>query len=438
MPVQRLMANAGKALAEAARAMSEGPIVVLCGKGNNGGDGYAAAGVLRRWGVPTRVVSVEAPAKGSTAAAYRDLLDDVQPWGKDRRAWADAELVIDCMLGSGIQGRPRPPYDQAIRWANKRRVLACDVPSGWQTGLAVHPERTVTFHAKTEGMGRACGDVVVADIGIPEAASHVGLGDLDAGYVRPGDEGHKGQHGRVLVVGGGPFTGAPHYAGMGAIRTGADLVHVATTNRAARLIGSWGPELIVHGVTDSEHLGPDCVDAVVDLAKRADALVIGPGIGDHADSLDFVRALLDATDQSAVIDAEALQALKGTKHGDRIVATPHGGEFQKMAGRRKPQTWAKQTSTVLLRKGVPDVITDGACTRECHRGHPTMTVGGTGDVLAGAVGALLAKGADRFDAACAGAYLVGCAGEVAASLRSFGATATDVHEAIPAVLLRLP
>ena len=450
VPVSRLMVNAGKALATAARDMAQGGrVVLLCGKGNNGGDGFAAAGLLHRWGIDATVVLMEGPARsGAVSRQYLELLpkDHVAAWGRDRRAWKGAAVVVDCLLGSGLHGRPRPPYDQAIRWLNKHpgRVLSCDVPSGLGTGLAVRPERTVAFHAAKQGMEGASGDIVVADIGIPKQADQIGLGDLDAGFVRPGKDSHKGDNGRVLVLGGGPFTGAPHYAGMGAVRSGADLVHVATTAAVARTVSSWGPDLLVHDVLHDDVLDIRALDAVLELAGRCDALVIGPGLGPDPGSLDLVRAVLDATDLPAVIDADGLRALDGatlSRHGPRLLLTPHHGEFKRLTGRKataaNAERFAAAHGCTVLVKGATDHVSDGTRTRHCTRGHPAMTVGGTGDVLAGACGALLAKGATPFDAACAGAYLVGCAGEVAASLRSHGMSATDLHEAIPSILLRL-
>lgn len=445
--IHTLMANAGKALAEAAR--SDGKVVLLCGKGNNGGDGFAAAGVLLRWGVDAHVVLLEARKNiGDLPRRFLDLLPDerIHEWGPDRRAWKDAAVVVDCMLGSGIRGKPRSPYDQAIRWLNKHAgsKLACDIPSGLGTGLAVRPDATVTFHAEKEGMAGASGTITVADIGIPKRAQgDVGLGDLDAGFVRPQTGGHKGDHGRVLVIGGGPYAGAPHYAGMGALRAGADLVHLAVPSPTAATVASWGPDLIVHAVGEGHVAEPD-VPRLVAWAEQADALVLGPGMGHESGSLAAVREVLDSTEMPVVVDADALRALDERvlkRHGPRLLLTPHAAEFKRLAN-RAPTTssvaaFADEQGVVVLAKGAVDLVSDGMTTRSCRRGHPTMTVGGTGDVLAGVCGALLAKGADRLDAACAAAYLVGRAGEVAASLRSYGATATDIHEAIPSVLLSL-
>jgi NAD(P)H-hydrate epimerase len=149
-------------------------------------------------------------------------------------------------------------------------------------------------------------------------------------------------------------------------------------------------------------------------------------------------------DLPTVVDADGLDALDDAilaRHGKRMVLTPHAKEFHDLAGRAATRsnvmTYAARHGVTVLRKSAVDVVSDGTSTRECRRGHPTLTVGGTGDVLAGVTGALLAKGAAPFDAACAASYLLKSAGEVAASLRSYGATASDVAEAIPAVLVRL-
>ncbi len=451
VPIRTMMARAGKALAEAAReARGDRHIILLCGKGNNGGDGFAAAGFLQRWEIPYDVVLLEPEARiGGATAAYLELVpkERRQAWkGSRRAAWRGA-MVLDCMLGSGIRGRPRAPYDAAITWANRHagHLIACDIPSGHGSALAVQPNQTITFHARKEGMTKAtCGDIVVAPIGIPKAAeTEVGLGDLDAGVVRPERDSHKGDNGRVLIVGGGPFTGAPHYAGMAALRSGADLVHVATCHDAAVVIRSWGPDLMVHDVCEGNTLAPVALPAIEALLARVDAVVVGPGLGTGDAARDLARETIAAArllGKTIVVDADGLDALTPELLGPGMVLTPHGREFQDLTQWKPTQAnvtrYARDHDVVVLRKGPEDVIA-GERTKVCRRGHPAMTVGGTGDVLAGAVGALLAKGATAFDAACAAAYLVGSAGEIAAEMRSIGITASDVIEALPLVLRRL-
>lgn len=467
VPVRALMDNAGKALAEAVQdAAPEGAVWLLCGKGNNGGDGYAAALHLQAAGRDVQVVAVE-PPEGRESRHYRDQVPDdrVHSWGDVQGKMSGSSdaggsgtlgtpnVVVDCLLGSGISGKPRPPYDAAVAWIDDRRqagavVVACDVPSGLGSALQVHPDVTVTFHAQKEGMADRSGRIVVADIGIPrEAQERVGFGDLAVGYPRAGSDSHKGDHGRILVVGGGPFAGAPHYVGMAAYRTGADLVHLATARDAAAAIATWGPDLLVHAVCDGDRLVPAALPRILAHMDHAGAVVVGPGLGRHAESRDAAAAVLAACAERklpVVIDADGLDAVTPEyldRNGGRTVLTPHGREFLDLGNQdAEPATvagYAKAHGVTVLRKGAVDAIASPDRLKTCHRGHPTMTVGGTGDVLAGAVATLLARGAAPFDAACAAAYLVGVAGETAAAHYADGATATDVLEAIPNVLLRL-
>jgi NAD(P)H-hydrate epimerase len=459
VPIVRLMANAGKALAAAAVRLARGThIVFLCGKGNNGGDGYAAAVHLttgrdaQRWRDRVLCVTLGPPA-GPESRHYHDALAPAarETWRtfRARRTAPRVALVVDCLLGSGIDGEPRGAYADAIRWMNRQRapVLACDVPSGLGTRVAVRPRETVTFHARKEGMtAAACGRISVVDIGIPRRAAEVGVGDLRAGYVIGAADAHKGDHGHVLIVGGGPFTGAPHYAGMAAYRAGADLVTLWTPARAARVIESWGPDLLVHD-GPGDHLTPSHVADVAALMDRCNVMLIGVGLGSDDATRAAVATVLDEAarrDLPVVVDADGLDAVTPdwlARHGRRTVLTPHAREFEDLVGRKATdaavRAYAAEHRVTLVRKGAVDVVTDGTTTRLCRRGHPAMAVGGTGDVLAGTIAALVGRGAAPFDAACAATYLVGAAGEVAADVWSHGLTASDVIDAIPQILHRL-
>jgi hydroxyethylthiazole kinase-like uncharacterized protein yjeF len=464
VPVERLMSNAGRALAkELARHARKGrAILLLCGKGNNGGDGLAAAATLQAQGHAAHVVLAEPPARIASAAAqahFRRLAEGTWTvWkGRPDPAWKDAAVVADFLLGSGLAGPPRPPYDALVRYANGRRkagatVVSCDVPSGWGTPVAVVPDVTVALHRAQTGLSRAtAGTVKVAPIGIPARAVDIGFGDLDAGYPPVRHDSHKGDNGLVLVVAGSlALPGASRYATLGAYRSGADLVHAAAPPAVAPILRAWGPEALVHEAGRGEqggHLTPAALPVIERLMDRCRALVLGPGLGSHPATLRAARAVLEAAADRGlptVVDADGLDALDDgllARHGARMVLTPHAREFLDLAGREATranvQAYARQHGVTVLRKSSVDVVSDGDRTRECRRGHPTLTVGGTGDVLAGITGCLLAKGAAPFEAACAASYLLKSAGEVAASVRSYGATASDVAEAIPAVLARL-
>ncbi len=462
--VGQLMLRAGAALASGAadlQGVRPGAAVFLCGRGNNGGDGFAAAANLITRGQRAVVVLAEAgrPIRGQAARDFLAALpaDVVLDWGKltanQRRELAAAGVLVDCLLGSGIRGEAREPYASMIRWINRQRasgvpVLACDIPSGLGTPVEVAADRTVTFHSEKEGMGATCGEIQVAPIGIPRAAAtDVGIGDLLVGYARPETTSHKGDNGVLLIVGGGPYRGAPHYAGMAAYRAGVDLVQVWAPDAAARVIESWGPDLLVHAACAGGRLTMEGATAVEAALSRASALLLGPGLGQHPETRRAAASILAAAAAAGlptVVDADGLDSVDPAllaRHGTRMVLTPHAREFVDLGPRSASEAavhgYARRHGVVVLRKGAVDVISDGVRKRRCRRGHPTMTVGGTGDVLAGTVGALLAKGASPFDASCAAAYLVGVAGELAAKELSFGATATDVLERIPAVLLRM-
>jgi hydroxyethylthiazole kinase-like uncharacterized protein yjeF len=460
VPLSQLMRNAGKALAgEVAKEASKGDEVLLfCGKGNNGGDGIAAAIELKGLGRKPWVILAE--PRDRLSPLVLGLLAKVKPrqvttWeGRPQAGWDEAKVVVDCLLGSGIVGRPRPPYPALISYINSRArsgatVIACDLPSGLGTPSSVKPAKTVTFHDRKEGMdSRNAGKVVVADIGIPPKAQEIGFGDLVEGYRFPEHASHKGDNGTVLVVAGSlPFVGAPQYVAWGAYRTGADLVHIAAPQSAADVLRTAGPEAIVHTTNPGDTLNASGVPIATRLMRKVKAMVIGPGLGASSVTRHACAELLQAAAKArlpTVVDADALDALSPRllrAHGKRMVLTPHAREFRDLAGVKATDEnvirYARRSGATVLRKGAVDVVTDGRRSRHCSRGHPTMTVGGTGDTLAGIVATLLAKGAPPFEAACAASYLSKSAGEIAASFRSYGATARDVADAIPSILLRL-
>lgn len=461
VPVSHLMGNAGKALAKAVlrHARKGSDVLILCGKGNNGGDGFAAALHLRSQGVQAWVVLAEKSSAIATAASRGHFghLDSswIALWrGRPEPAWGKVPILVDCLLGSGLVGTPREPYASIIKWVNGRRsharVISCDIPSGLGTSVAIRPHATVTFHARKQGMTAAnSGRIEVASIGIPPSAHDIGLGDFDLAYRRPAHDSHKGDNGIILVVGGSvPLLGAPVYVALGALRTGADLVHLAVPAAGADVMRGLAMEPIVHAVGHTGHLGPDALPTIDALLDRVSAVVVGPGLGRHKATLAATRSVLQSCverDLPTVVDADGLDALEEDllrRHGSRMALTPHAREFQDLTGktatRANVQAYARKHSVTVLRKSSVDVVSNGGQTRECHRGHPTLTVGGTGDVLAGITAALLAKGAAPFESACAASYLLKSAGEVAASMRSYGASAVDVAEAIPSILLRLP
>jgi len=279
--------------------------------------------------------------------------------------------------------------------------------------------------------------VTVADIGIPAAAERfTGPGDL-LGLGRDPDS-HKGENGEVLVIGGGPYTGAPSLSARSALRAGADLVRVACPEAVAETVQGYSADLIVRGLS-GDRIAPDHVDRALELAAGNDVVVLGPGIGDGDGATEFAREFLSRYAGRAVVDADALRVVPEIDTDAELICTPHQGELVGMGGETADdpaeraalvRAFADEISHTLLVKGAVDAVSDGDAVRLNRTGNPGMTVGGTGDVLAGAVGALAAV-TDAFHAAAAGAYVNGLAGDAAAAELGNGLVATDLIDRLP-------
>jgi NAD(P)H-hydrate epimerase len=456
-----LMERAGRGVADVVlRDFHAGGkrVLVLCGTGNNGGDGFVAARYLAN-DAAVAVLLARDPDAVATDPARRNL--ERLPQKVDLAVAAppfdallrDADVVVDALLGIGVQGELREPYASLVAAlaACGKPVVAVDVPSGFGTDRAFRPAATVTMHDVKEGMTEAnCGAIHVVDIGIPpEVEERVGPGEFLL-YPRPDPESHKGQNGRVLVVGGGPYTGAPGLAALAAYRMGADLVHVATPARAHPIVASFSPNLIVHALEgDGRRFVPDDVDRLHALLPLADAVVVGPGAGDAEETKETLRRFLAAADVPVVVDADGLVAVAEDPEclkGKAGVVTPHAREFADLAGESLPEDAAKRKDAVrtlarrlgvaVLLKGRTDVISDGERVKVNPTGNAAMTVGGTGDVLAGLVGALLAKGVAPYDAARMAAFANGTAGDMAFEEVSYGMVSSDLLAYVPRVLKR--
>ncbi len=451
-----LMENAGKAVAETARrdlSAAGKRILVVCGTGNNGGDGFVAARYLARDAKVT-VLLARPPDQITTEEARRNYerIRDLRPLeGLDRSedAMKDTDVIVDALLGIGVEGTLREPYATLIREMNAagKPILSVDIPSGLGADVAVRPTATVTMHDSKEGMTpENSGTISVADIGIPaQVVRTIGPGEFLL-YPKPKAESHKGQNGSLLIVSGGPFTGAPALVAMGALGMGADLVHIATPALAAQIVASFSPNFIVHPLVGHRLLRED-VEIILELAAKADALAIGPGLGDSPGTLETIRAIVKAVDKPIVFDADAIKAVGHDPTviaRKRAVATPHAREFYALTGKSLPenldekakmvQEAARALGVTILLKGHVDIVSDGLRTKFNYTGNPGMTVGGTGDVLCGAVGGLLSKGASPFDAARLGAFANGYAGDLAFKVKSYGLTATDVADNLGRVL----
>lgn len=259
---------------------------------------------------------------------------------------------------------------------------------------------------------------------------------------------HKGDFGKLLVIGGSKrYTGAPALAAYGAIsslRAGADIVLVAAPERAADVIAGFSPNLITEPFR-GDFFTPKHADKVMELVKRFDAVSIGSGLGIEKETREFVTKIIGKIKKPCVIDADAIKCLrKGKRLGDNFVLTPHDFEFYGMSGEKPTyetlnraklvKKYAGKIGSTIILKGSIDIISNGKQTSMNRTGNPYMTVGGTGDVLTGICGGLLAQGVPPFKAACAAAYITGKAGDLAAKDKGPGLLATDVIEKIPEVI----
>jgi hydroxyethylthiazole kinase-like uncharacterized protein yjeF len=453
-----LMENAGCAVATCVKnkfndlhLQRKGKVVVICGLGNNGGDGIVAARHLsQNFDVYVILVGNECSIKTEEARTNWNILKklDISIKLIDGNSMFNREspltrldefdVIIDGIFGTGIHGTIREPESSIIDLLNASTTfkISIDVPSGYGTNKAVNANYSVVLHRPKVGI--LLKQFEVADIGIPiEAEIYTGPGDLL--YNRKA-ESHKGENGRVLVIGGGPFTGAPLLSAMAAMKSGVDLVTLATPS--AELIAGHSPNLIVKKV-GIEKITTKDIDYLSELIDRNDSVVIGPGLGTDANTTKAVSALIPLCKRLA-LDADGLKALQDSQYEEgAVIITPHQTEFAHLIGTELPSktlekielvtSFSRDQNVVTLLKGRIDIISDGNKYRLNKTGNPAMTVGGTGDVLVGIVGAWHTR-VDGFSAASTAAYINGLSGDLAFDKLGYSLLATDVIESIPRVM----
>ena len=467
------MENAGRSVAEviSARFGAGSSVLVYCGVGRNGGDGMVAARHLaaRKFNVTVRFVGdsrvITDPIVLQNWFALRSMSTSVkieECRDSTLLSESDSDVLVDAVLGTGVKGRLRQPILRAVQVINGSRgfKVAVDVPTGIDSetgevlGEAVRANLTVTFHSVKSGLRKAasfCGELNVADIGIPpEAAIFAGPGDVEAVRVRRPPDAHKGQFGRLLVIGGSEtFTGAPSLVALAAYHTGTDLVFIAAPEKTARVISAFSPNLISIKLP-GESLAIAHIRILHEHIEKATAVVVGPGLGQSTKTMSAVRRILPILLESSkpfLLDADALRCLGVVKKklfNNSTVLTPHAGEFQALSGKppskdlkvrwSEVKAFAGKSGAVTLVKGPTDVISDGERVRLNETGNPGMTVGGTGDVLSGIVAGLMAQGVNPFRAAVAGAFISGAAGDLAEERFGYHLTPTDLLDYIPKVL----
>jgi hydroxyethylthiazole kinase-like uncharacterized protein yjeF len=437
---------------------TEKNILILCGAGNNGGDGCVAARYLAAdypvsvflvgTEMKTEIASKNLQKLKSLAVKIYSSLEDIDTLLKTN------DIIIDALLGTGLSGDLREPYATLVKKINAsthKNIISVDVPTGLRTPLSVTPQFTVTFHDVKEGMNeKNSGKIHIVDIGIPqEAVTYVGPGELSVYYPRPLKKSHKGDNGIVLIIGGGPYIGAPALSGLAALRTGVDLVYIATPKRSWKSIAAFSPNFIVKDLT-SDILTQKDAPLIEDLLQKCTGVILGPGLGDEKETEDAILPLVTRIIQEKkplVIDADAIKPIGEhieVLQNSMTVVTPHVGEFKKLTGIalsqdldvrvNTVQEWAGKIGITIFLKGFIDVLSNGKNVKFNNVHNEAMTVGGTGDVLAGIIGALLSKGVEPFNAVRIAAFLNGAAGNQAFQKKSYGLLSTDVIEEIPSVL----
>ncbi len=486
-----LMESAGKSLAEevgkiAVYTFSKPvKVVIFTGSGGNGGDGFVAARYLLNRGYEVDIYMLKDNIRSEQSRINLEILKNMKPRlsrlniynlktlddinGCEVAKTADSEfIIVDGLLGTGIKGKLQTNIRRAIEVINDSKgiKISVDVPSGMDplngevSDLAVVPDYTISFHKIKTGVRNAeeevVGGLVTADIGIPfEAEYFVNYGDFLRLKNRDSSS-HKGNNGRLLIVGGsGDYSGAPAIAGMAAIGTGCDLVYVAAPFNAAQAIKSTSPDLIVKSL-DGDKLSLSHLDEILELSEKVDAVLMGPGAGIDDETSKLFNVLVTKIKKPIVLDADSLKQVELSlmKNRDDMILTPHIFEFKSFFNVSDDlkldidsydfkkvdenitefQQISRQIKASVIVKGQYDLILSGTKFRINKSGNPGMTVGGTGDALAGIAAGLLSQGLSSFDSACLAAFVNGIAGERAFDEKGNGFSATDLVSHIGSVI----
>lgn len=494
IPSMVLMENAGRQVVAAMEAwfkpLAEKRIAVIAGRGNNGGDGFVVARTLldRVLEVGVFLVGRVQDVSGDARANLEILgrlgvsvveVADEQSWELHSSEALTAEVVVDAIFGTGFRGPLHGVLQTIVADLNASGlpVVAVDVPSGLVadtqavTGEVVQATLTVTLAAPKPAQVlspacRQCGELVVADIGIPPSVIDAVDGprleiitrDMLHGHVEPRDpEAHKGDFGRILIVAGTRGkTGAAHMAALAALKSGAGLVTIATPRSCQPMIAVMAPEYMTVALPEEGEdgrLAPEALDLV--LAQPADVIAVGPGLGTGDAITAFVTALLEQSGVPLVLDADALNAFATdplrlhARDGLDVIVTPHPGEMARLLGTTADEVQADRVAAArglaeqrdlhVILKGHRTLVAapDGAVAVNLT-GNPGMATGGTGDVLTGVVAAWLAQLLDP-DAACRLAvYVHGLAGDLAqADCGEVAMIATDVLDHLGDAVLEL-
>jgi NAD(P)H-hydrate epimerase len=470
VPSLDLMERAGTGLARLTATVAKpGPVRVVVGKGNNGGDGLVVGRLLRQDGLEADVLVVASPAElGGDARVNLDRLPGAPPEPFDPARLEGSGVIVDALLGTGFEGSPREPVASAIAAINAADapVAACDVPSGVNAssgaveGEAVRAAVTASFHAPKLGLFVApgkyhAGAVEIVEIGIPRSAPAARRAGLISHrvlelYPRRKTSGSKFETGVVVVVGGSMgLTGAPTMAALSAARAGAGYVQVAVPGPVQPAVDLRLLEQMSRGLPDADGFhSPEGVAVVEEMARRAGAIVLGPGLGRDEAAAEFARGVARGVDAPLLVDADGLNAHAGrlellARRDAPTVLTPHEGELGRLleidSGEVKrhrlacAREAAQRSAAIVLLKGDDTIVAmPSGEVAVSPGGSPALATAGTGDVLSGLIGTLLAKGLDGLEASCLGTVAHVLAAEAAADRVGVDhVVAGDVIDALP-------
>ena len=498
IPSLVLMENAGRQVVAAMEAMHgellDRQVAVLCGHGNNGGDGFVVARTLMQRGVSVsvflmgRVADVRGDARVNLEILGRlgvtvVEIGDSQAWELHFSEVRDCSIIVDAIFGTGLNAPVSGLIESVIADVNAAgiTVVSIDMPSGLSAdavepiGESIEADTTVTLGAPKlplvlpPGETRA-GDVVIADIGIPAEVIDSLEGPRIALLTRHSmrelvtprvPESHKGDYGRVLIVAGSRGkTGAAHLAAVGALRSGAGLVTVATPASCQAVVATMGPEYMTEAIGEvagspgeSAGIDPDDVERVLEMAR--DVIAVGPGLGQASATRRFITALVDRATMPLVIDADGLNAFSENpdrlagREGRDVIITPHPGEMARLVGMSTDEVQASRLEIarnfavahhvyVVLKGHRTLIATPDERTFINPTGNPGMATGGTGDVLTGMIAAWLAQLLDAEAACKVAVYLHGMAGDLAeADEGEVAMTSTDLAGHIGDAILEL-
>lgn len=450
VPTRKLMENAGKQAAAVILQKFGRPkkVQIFCGSGGNGGDGFVVGLELLRKKIPVEII-LAGVVKNEDAQFYLKKLPKELITKYSSATKIDGSLLVDALLGVGQRGKLRGPIANIVtklKLTTLPKVVSLDVPTG-----DLKPDLVIAFHASKQSIlnspfrkggkrgtnlektatYKKPGDFyqeIVVPIGISKSAEQFfGPGDVEFYFPRRRENSHKGENGRVVIVGGSAnYLGAPLFAGLGALAAGVDLVDVFVPRINLAAARKFSPNFLIHKFKgNTEFLTIEAAREILAFARKTNsAVVLGPGLGRNSETEKAVSFFAKNCRQPLVLDADALLPNLPKFISKQVVLTPHAAEFRRMP---------KNLNAVILKKGRTDEIISGERKRWNDTGNPILTVGGSGDTLAGLTGGLLAREVAAFEAAGIAAFLLGLAGERIA-LKSESTTPQALAKKIPQII----